>query len=148
MLILKLLKHFKKMIIEINPNKKLKDINSAFTKVYPFLKLEFFSKSHKWHESSATKDLLQQDQTVSEVTHSSNNSGFIEIHYWQKTGVLEMMFLQQFNLSVQVYRKNGDHWIQTSGTDQLTLEEQNEAGLKDAQIHRGFARTADMEKNI
>jgi hypothetical protein len=136
------------MIIEINPNKKLKDINSAFTKVYPFLKLEFFSKSHKWQESSSELQLLQQDLTVSEVTHSLLCSGFIEIHYWQKTGVLEMMFLQQFNLSVQVYRKNGDHWIQTSGTDELTLEEQNEAGLKDAQIHGGFAGTADMEKNI
>ena len=136
------------MIIEINPNKKLKDINSAFTKVYPFLKLEFFSKSHKWQESSSVLQLLQQDQTVSEVTHSLLCSGFIELHYWQKTGVIEMMFLQQFNLSVQVYRKNGDNWIQTSGTDELTLEEQNEAGMKDSQIHRGFTRTADMEKNI
>ncbi len=136
------------MIIEINPNKKLKDINSAFTKVYPFLKLEFFSKSHKWQESSSVLQLLQQDQTVSEVTHSLLCSGFIELHYWQKTGVIEMMFLHQFNLSVQVYRKNGDNWIQTSGSDELTLEEQNEAGLKDSEIHGGFARTADMEKNI
>jgi hypothetical protein len=136
------------MIIEINPNKKLKDINSAFSNAYPFLKLEFFSKSHKWQESSSVLQLLQQDQTVSEVTHSLLCSGFIEIHYWQKTGVIEMMFLQQFNLSVQVYRKKGDNWIQTSGTDDLTLEEQNEAGMKDSQIHGGFARTADMEKNI
>jgi hypothetical protein len=136
------------MIIEINPNKMLKEINSAFTKVYPFLKLEFFSKSHKWQESSSSKDLLQQDQTVSEVTHSFLCSGFIEIHYWQKTGIIEMKFLQQFNLSVQVYRKNGDSWIQTSGTDELTLEEQNEAGMKASQIYGGFARTADVEKNI
>jgi glycerol-3-phosphate O-acyltransferase len=136
------------MIIEINPNKKLKDINSAFTKVYPFLKLEFFSMSHKWQESSSVIQMLEQDQSVSEVTNSSHNSGFIEIHYWQKTGVLEMMFLQQFNLSVHVYRKNGDNWIQTSGTDELTLEEQNEEGMKNTQLHGGFARTADMEKNI
>ena len=136
------------MIIEINPNKKLKDINSAFSKVYPFLKLEFFSKSHKWQESSSVLQLLQQDQTVSEVTHSLLCSGFIEIHYWQKTGVIEMMFLQQFNLSVQVYRQNGDKWIQASGTDELTLEEQNEEGMKNSQLHGGFARTADMEKNI
>ena len=105
------------MIIEINPNKKLKDINSAFSKVYPFLKLEFFSKSHKWQESSSVLQLLQQDQTVSEVTHSLLCSGFIEIHYWQKTGVIEMMFLQQFNLSVQVYRQNGDKWIQTASAN-------------------------------
>ena len=136
------------MIIEINPNKKLKDINSAFSNAYPFLKIEFFSKSHKWQEPSSVLQLLQQDQTVSEVTHSLLCSGFIEIHYWQKTGVIEMMFLQQFNLSVQVYRKNGDNWIQTSGTDELTLEEQNEEGMKNTQLHGGFARTADMEKNI
>ena len=136
------------MIIEINPKKKLNEINSAFTKVYPFLKLEFFSKPHKWQESSSVVQLLQQDLTILEVTHSLLCSGFIELHYWQKTGIVEMMFLQQFNLSVQVYRKNGDHWIQTSGTDELTLEEQNEAGMKDAQLYSGFARTADLEKNI
>ena len=136
------------MIIEINPNKKLKDINSAFNKAYPFLKLEFFSKSHKWQESSSVLQLLQQDLTVSEVTHSLLCSGFIEIHYWQKTGIIEMKFLQQFNLSVQVYRKNGENWVQTSGTDELTLEEQNKAGLKDSQMYSGFAKNADLEKNI
>lgn len=136
------------MIIEINPKKKLKEISAAFSKVYPFLKLEFFSKSHKWQESSSVLQLLQQDLTVSEIAHSSLCSGFIEIHYWQKTGIIEMNFLKQFNLSVQVYRKNGDDWIQTSGTDELTLEEQNEAGMNASQHFGGFARTADLEKKI
>jgi hypothetical protein len=136
------------MIIEINPNKKLKDISLTFARAYPFLKLEFFSKSHKWQESSSVLQLLQQDQTVSEVTYNSLCSRFIEIHYWQKTGAIEMMFLTQFNLYVQVYRKNGDNWIQTSGTDELTLEEQNEAGMKASTIYGGFARIADVEKKI
>jgi hypothetical protein len=59
-----------------------------------------------------------------------------------------MNFLQQFNLAVQVYRKNGDNWIQTSGTDELTLEEQNEAGMKSSQIHNGFVKSSELEKNI
>ena len=136
------------MIIEIHPNKKLKDISLTFARAYPYLKLEFFSKPHKWQEPSAVSQLLHQDLTVSVVTNNLSKSGFIEIHYWQKTGNIEMKFLQQFNLSVQVYRKNGDNWIQTSGTDELTLEEQNEAGMKASQMFSGFARTADAEKNI
>ena len=120
----------------------------TFARAYPYLKLEFFSKSHNWQESSSVLHKLEQDLSVSEVTHSLLCSGFIEIHYWQKTGIIEMMFLKQFNLSVQVYRKNGDNWIQTSGTDELTLEEQNEAGMKASNIYGGFSRMADVEKKI
>ena len=136
------------MIIEIHPDKKLKDINNAFKLVYPFLKLEFFSHSHQWQEGNIELQRLNQQLTVDEATGHQSVSGYIEIHYWQKTGVLEMNFLKQFKLAVQVYRKYGDQWIQTSGTDELSLEEQNEAGMRVDMLKSGFTRASDLEKNI
>ena len=52
----------------------------------------------------------------------------IEIHFWQKVGLIEKIFKNKFGLFVQVFRQHGDKWIQSVGTDELTLEQQNEAG--------------------
>jgi hypothetical protein len=59
-----------------------------------------------------------------------------------------MKFLKQFNLTVQIYRKFNDHWIQTSGTDDLTLEEQNESGMISSKNNIGNARFSELEKDI
>ena len=134
------------MIIEIHPDKKLKDISKSFSHVYPYLKLEFFSKHHQWQESTSKHHILNQDLSVSEVTGNNHLSGYIEIHYWQKTGIVELNFQKQFNLSVQIYRKYDDHWVQSSGTDELTLEEQNESGMMAAAEHVGYRSAPDAEK--
>lgn len=136
------------MIITIEPQKKLTEISNAFSKVYPFLKLEFFSRPHDWLESSDWTQIINKNMTVAEANNNQNNSGYIEIHYWQKTGIVELKFLKQFNLSVQIYRKLNDHWIQTSGSDDLSLEEQNESGMLSSKNNIGHARFTDFEKNI
>lgn len=136
------------MIIAIEPQKKLSEISNAFSAVYPFLKLEFFSKPHGWLESSDWSKIINKNMTVAEANNNHSDSGYIEIHYWQKTGTVEFKFLKQFNLSVQIYRKFNDHWIQTSGTDDLSLEEQNESGMISSKNNFGHARFTDFEKNI
>lgn len=134
------------MIIEIHPEKKLKEISQAFSQIYPFLKLEFFRKQHRWQESSPDSELLDQELLVSQATENKLASGHIEIHYWQKTGVVEMKFRQQFQLAVQVYRNHQGRWIQTSGTDELTLEDQNEAGMMSFHEYHDFTNAPDTEK--
>jgi len=36
----------------------------------------------------------------------------------------------QFGLHVQIFRKSGDLWLQTSKTDEWTIEHQNARGLE------------------
>jgi hypothetical protein len=38
---------------------------------------------------------------------------------------LEQQFQDIFEISAQVFRKNGDYWLQTTATDSWTLGEQN-----------------------
>jgi hypothetical protein len=38
----------------------------------------------------------------------------------------ESLFMERFGLSVQVFRRSGTNWIQTTTTDNRTLNEQNE----------------------
>ena len=117
------------MIIEINPNTQLDKINQGFKNYYPFLKLEFFNKPHSWQDETSEIQLISQQKFVKEVTDLQNN-GFIEIHYWQKTGTVEQLFAKRFKLFIQIYRQHGEQWVQTTGTDELSLEEQNEVGRK------------------
>jgi hypothetical protein len=42
---------------------------------------------------------------------------------------VEREFMDRFGLSVQVLSKNGDNWVQTTGTDDFTLKELNEIAM-------------------
>ena len=42
--------------------------------------------------------------------------------------VVEQRFQEEFGLPVQVCRKSGDIWIETTQTDHLTMEQQNRMG--------------------
>jgi hypothetical protein len=37
---------------------------------------------------------------------------------------------EQFGLFTQIYRRNGYSWVETAGTDELSLDELNEIGKK------------------
>lgn len=117
------------MYIEIDDNRTIKEVQEEFHAHYPFLKLEFFKHPHGWTEPSSSNEVLKPEQTLSSV-RKKHVPGLIEIYRSQKTGMVEQHFHRRFNLNVQIYRLHGDQWIQTAGTDELTLEEQNEIGRK------------------
>lgn len=116
------------MIIEIYDSQQLKEISRLFSNIYPFLKLEFYSKSHLWQEDSGIANKLDDGMTISEVSKKKNHTGYMEIHFWQKTGIVERYLKNRFGLNAQIFRLHGEEWIQTVGTDELTLEQQNEIG--------------------
>ncbi len=116
------------MIIEIYDTQKLVEINNLFNNIYPFLKIEFYRRPHDWQAFSSLSDLLEDDLTVGEVSRKKHHTGFVEIHFWQKTGVIERYFKNRFGLNIQIFRQHADKWVQTVGTDELTLEQQNEVG--------------------
>jgi hypothetical protein len=45
-----------------------------------------------------------------------------------KVSELEELFEEVFGLSVQVFRKSGESWLQTTTTDSWTLNQQNLKG--------------------
>ncbi len=116
------------MIIEIYDSQSLNEISNLFNNIYPFLKIEFYKKPHLWQEESSIANQLDLNLTVSEISKKKNHTGYMEIHFWQKTGVIERYLKNRFGLNAQIFRLHGDEWVQTVGTDELTLEEQNEIG--------------------
>lgn len=107
----------------VNNQKSILQIQEEFGTRYPFLKLEFFKNSHNVFEGNARPEIIYKKQ----LTHL-HKVGEIIINDDMTVAELEQKFKEQFNLNVQVFRKHGNSWIETTVTDNWTLQKQNEEG--------------------
>ena len=114
------------MVIEINDSKTVQEIQEEFAKKFPFLKLEFFLEPHRLEEVSNGTP-CQPGQLLKDI-RQKHIHGIITINPGSRTGAIEAEFERRFGLNVQIFRFQMDKWIQTTGTDILTLKEQNEIG--------------------
>lgn len=117
------------MEITVSKNKQLKTIQEEFQKCFPFLKLEFYSNSHRSNEGSAKRNILNSNLTVGE-TPKFNKDNIINIKKSMKVSELEKSFSEIFGLNVQVFRKSNNLWLQTTITDNWSLEKQNQNGME------------------
>ncbi len=115
------------MIITINDNRKIFAIQEEFTQVFPYLKLEFFSKPHKPGGASPKSLVKHHSKTLGEC-RSVHNNGRITITAAMKVSELEQRFSDVYGLGIQVFRKSGKVWLETTVTDDWTLEKQNKEG--------------------
>ncbi len=134
------------MILEIEHNTTVGDLQKHFSSSFPFLKLTIYKDvgradhTHKMSEITDSKLLVNQfRKRLDDV--------FLEIHYWQQIKTVVKIFHDKAGLTIHIKRKQGEHWIETNGTDQLTLEEQNDIGRKATQesLH-GLNRPIEFEK--
>lgn len=115
------------MKILINDTRKIADIQEEFHEHYPYLKLIFFSGTHKPKCETSKTLMIHANKTVGEC-RTKHNQGFIEIVPFMSVTNLEQHFNTIFGLGVQVFRQSGKAWLETTVTDSWTLEEQNKQG--------------------
>lgn len=115
------------MKIIINDRRKIFAIQEDFNTMFPYLKLEFFAKPHKIGGPSAKKFMKSSSKTLGEC-RTIHKKGTITITPKMTVSDLEQNFADTFGLSVQVFRKSGKVWLETTVTDSWTLEEQNRQG--------------------
>lgn len=113
----------------ITDEKKLVDIQREFQEKFPFLKLEFYAQPHAAGVGSSNKTLLPALSKIGEV-RTVHNTGDLSINGHLKVKNLEQLFHQQYGLNVQVFRRSGELWLQTTSTDDWTLSEQNQKGQR------------------
>ena len=113
--------------IKINDQKKISELQQEFNETFPFLRMEFFRHKHMGYQSSSKKDMLNTSLTLKQSS-KQHNEGAIVLKESMKVSELEELFRELFGLSVQVFRKSGSSWIETTFTDDWTLERQNEEG--------------------
>ena len=118
------------MIFQINDTVHIRDLQSVFAHAYPYLRIDFFDRPHGWGEGSRNAHQYHPDFRLSLIEGRHVEQGIIEFQPWTKVGALEQLFQELLGVFVQVSRRNGETWIQTAGTDDLNLDEQNEIGRR------------------
>ena len=111
----------------ISDDKRLIDIQGEFNAKFPNLKIVFYSKHHEEGKGSPKQTMLDSELTVGEV-RTIHNMGDLSINGHLKVATLESNFYEKYGLNVQVWRKSGSSWLQTTTTDSWTLTEQNNRG--------------------
>ncbi len=115
------------MDIHIEDSKRLDELREQFSERYPFLKLEFFHHSQVDGKGSPKSDMIMEDFSLGEV-RKIHNEGDIVIKEDMPVHMIEQEFEKKYGIHIQVFRKSGELWLETSATDSWTLKEQNETG--------------------
>jgi hypothetical protein len=102
--------------------KKLKD---DFDIQFPYLKIEVFNQPHRAYEGSAVKNIVDEQLTLDAIRTSRSN-GQMMFDKSLKIKDLERILRDDFGIHVQVFRKSGNIWLETTMTDDWTLEKAEE----------------------
>ncbi len=115
------------MKLHIQYSTSINKIKDIFHNSYPYLKIEFFKKPHVQGEPNALIDMVKHNIPVGEINSVFKESA-VSINPDDSVAKVEQCFRDIFGLSIQVFRKQKDVWIETTHTDHLTLSEQNNMG--------------------
>lgn len=110
------------MQLYIHDNLRLSDLQEKFNLCFPTLKIEFCTKKHQWEEVCPENELLPGDLFIGAV-RKMHNHGTLELKSWDKVGEAEKAFQTRFGLNAQVFYRNGNRWIQTGKSDNLTIKD-------------------------
>lgn len=108
---------------------KISELNKQFHEHYPYLKLQFYEDkidlhSHQQAPGSPIKD---ENKTIHDILHG-RVSGTISMNGHAKVKTFEHNWKEIAGLWVQVFRKSGNVWLQTTVTDDLSLADVNRFG--------------------
>jgi hypothetical protein len=114
------------MKLRITPNRLISEVQKDFNNAFPFLKIEFF-QNRNLQPAYTFQQMLPHNKRVVEG-QAAITDGDIEITSTMTVKDLEKIFKDQFSLAVQVFRRSGNLWLETTMTDGWTLGLQNQHG--------------------
>ncbi|MEJ7737572.1 MAG: hypothetical protein WKF97_09115 [Chitinophagaceae bacterium] len=115
------------MTISITYDKLIKDVQAEFNQSFPFLKIEFFRKGYRFSPFKQRKDCLPTHVSFG-MSYRNKKTGRLDITPFMTVKELEKTCEEQFGIIVQVYRKSGNVWLETTMTDNWTIKQQNDHG--------------------
>jgi hypothetical protein len=110
------------MKILLFSNRTVEEIKEEFSAAYPYLKISFYTKKQE-----AEGTLAEEVDPSTELIEVSGvlKEGDIEINPTDTIKEVERKFEKQYGLPVHIFRKQNGAWMNTTITDDLTLQEQN-----------------------
>lgn len=110
-------------MLYITSDKLVRDIQQEFSQAFPFLKLEFFTKK------AAVKKRISNDQFLSiENVPGKQGAECKKLFLTPGLTIKELAKTcdELFGVSVSVYRRFSNLWLETSITENFTLQQQND----------------------
>ena len=122
--------------MKIEKKLTVKELKASFMGIYPFLSLKVYHEFHDHFKGSPRVDEVEDELLLGHV-NPQLEAGEIVISDSLTVDRVETIFKEKFGLSVQVFRKSGDQWLQTTTTDKWTLERQNNRAKEyDSFVHK------------
>lgn len=115
------------MILKIEPDKTIAALQQEFNAAFPFLKIEFFKNGKTLQRMYLPQQLINKEATLA-AARLTNKQGEMLVADTMTVKELEQDFFDSFGLTVQVFRKSGRLWLETTMTDNWTLKQQNQHG--------------------
>ncbi len=134
------------MNLHIAPNSLISDIQKEFNKAFPFLKIEFFNNKSFSRSDFTAQQIIASNRRIGD-SQLAIKDGDIQIDDEMKVSELERLFKENFKLAVQVFRKSGNLWLETTMTDNWTLSRQNNHGREISTGKNTSTETDDYDLN-
>jgi hypothetical protein len=115
------------MKMHIHHDDTLEQVQRTFTSEFPFLKLEFFTRPHDLGKPTEKQYMINPKRTVDSCNPELKETT-LSIPTAMTVQELERVFQDELGLYVQVFRKSGKVWLETTATDNWSLYKQNMEG--------------------
>ena len=112
------------MILHIEKLMTLEQVQQAFSRHYPNLKLVYFIDRNKDNHLRADERIQNLKMSIGSIREVAYD-GYIQIEPSMTVIQVEKAFWDSFGLNVQIFRKSGRNWLMTHSSDLWTLEEQD-----------------------
>jgi hypothetical protein len=129
------------MKMHIYYNDTLEQVQRSFNAEFPFLKLEFFTRPHEKGKPTEKQFMVNAKRTI-DSCNPELKEATVSIPTAMTVQELEKVFQDELGLYIQVFRKSGKVWLETTATDNWSLQKQNEEG-QELSI-RGYESKEDL----
>ncbi|MEL6658659.1 MAG: hypothetical protein AAFY48_07890 [Bacteroidota bacterium] len=126
--------------MQIHPNDSIQQVQDRFQAIFPLLQLRFYRLGHQLRASSDQRDEIIDSKRQLSSINAHFEACEIRVDAQTKAGELEMEFARLLGLYVQVVRKAGKEWIQTTNTDEWTLQRQQEVAAQTEEFYQNIRR--------
>jgi hypothetical protein len=139
------------MQLSIHGDRLISDVQKEFNSAYPFLKLEFFRNGQEKQNMYSAIQRISQHHKLKDCWKVKKDNGFVDVDESMTVLELENAFMDEFGLSVQVFRKSGNIWLETTMTDHWTLKRQSDHGreisMGNKNTHLRYGEDFDMNRD-
>lgn len=138
------------MQLSIEEQRMIKEVQAEFSAAYPFLKLEFYKNGNTHEKKNVLQKKVEGNIQLGEIMPFKKSEGHLSIADKMTVADIENAFQEQFGLTVELFRRSGNVWLETTMTDNWTLKQQNEHGQEitlGKKLPATYGSTEDYELN-